>query len=471
MHDGASDRDLLISKLRYVPEEGWNYHATAWIDRYGESDEIKGPGVELTQLYATAQRNYTGGRGLQVRYTRLAYPELEREEFRPLAPEQISSDHHDRLAARAWTPLAESIRINSEVGLWDDRGDSGSDAELELEWGDLFVEGSRSALAVFGSDGDFSDAAGSRVSFGRVGDDAAWDLYYELRRSRQYDFEVIDADHRPAPHRDQPAATPVRTLGRVAASRIAVVGGARLVARRFLPATQLLRNAPMQQQQPHNPARPNACLGRRLAAISVGAYLVLVACVSQVSESVQLHGWWQGLGPVLPHDSFPSDCSLCHEGSDWQSLRDDFVFDHEDQTGVALEGAHDGARCLRCHTDRGPVTVFAARGCVGCHEDIHVGQLGPSCDDCHDQRSWQPYEQVELHDHRRFPLYGIHAATACWRCHPGAEVGRFVPTDPECVSCHRSDLARTTNHVGLGWINRCDRCHFPSAWLDVELDR
>ena len=208
-----------------------------------------------------------------------------------------------------------------------------------------------------------------------------------------------------------------------------------------------------------------------LATIIVYAALV-VACVSQSPQAVEIHGWWNGLGPVVPHDTFPADCSLCHVGNEWSSVRDDFEFDHAAETGVPLLGAHAEARCLRCHNDVGPVSVFAARGCVGCHEDVHFGQLGPSCTDCHHENTWNPVGQIELHNRTRFPLVGVHASTACRRCHPGAEVGKFVPTDVECLTCHREALAQALdpNHVGLGWVNDCDRCHLPTDWNQADLD-
>jgi len=194
--------------------------------------------------------------------------------------------------------------------------------------------------------------------------------------------------------------------------------------------------------------------------------------VSHGPHAVQQHLWWAGAGPVLPHESFPADCSLCHLGDDWQTLTSDFRFDHEQETGVPLPGAHVRAACLRCHNDRGPVEVFSARGCAGCHEDIHQGQLGQTCESCHQQETWQPVGQIELHQHTRFPLVGVHASTACRRCHPGAEVGKFVPTDTECLTCHTRDLARANNpnHVGLGWVDRCDRCHMPRTWQQFEID-
>lgn len=200
--------------------------------------------------------------------------------------------------------------------------------------------------------------------------------------------------------------------------------------------------------------------------------LTVAACVSHGGDSASLRLWWAGFGPVLPHDTFPGDCSLCHEGGDWSSVRDDFTFDHEAETGVPLNGAHEDATCIRCHNDRGPVSVFAQRGCAGCHEDVHQGSLGFGCADCHTESNWYPQGQYEMHRRTRFPLVGVHATTSCQRCHPGASAGRFTPTDTECVSCHASDLARATNpnHIGLGWTDRCDRCHLPRTWQQAEIN-
>jgi len=207
-----------------------------------------------------------------------------------------------------------------------------------------------------------------------------------------------------------------------------------------------------------------------LPAAALLVVLVLVACLARSPESVVQHLWWSGLGPVLPHATFPADCALCHEGQDWQGVREDFRFDHEKETGVALTGSHVDALCIRCHNDRGPVEVFARQGCAGCHEDVHFGQLGTNCSDCHKENDWRPVGMIERHQRTRFPLVGVHASTACHRCHLGAEEGRFVPTDVECVTCHASDLARTTipDHFGLGWVDRCDRCHLPRTWKQAE---
>lgn len=203
-------------------------------------------------------------------------------------------------------------------------------------------------------------------------------------------------------------------------------------------------------------------------ALLVFALLLAVACATFVPQQ----GWSQDAGPVVPHDSFPSDCSLCHVGGDWHTLRQDFEFDHLAKTGYALEGAHKTVGCLLCHNDRGPVQQFSARGCAGCHEDPHTGRLGANCKDCHEEKSWYPREAIAQHDRTRFPLVGAHAAVACFRCHPGAQVGNFAGADKDCFSCHSSDFARPQdpNHVLLNFSHDCQTCHAPVGWLPSRFD-
>ncbi len=206
--------------------------------------------------------------------------------------------------------------------------------------------------------------------------------------------------------------------------------------------------------------------------LAVTSALLVAACVMQGTEGALRHRWWAGLGPVLPHDTFPANCELCHLGQAWNELTADFEFDHLAETGVPLIGAHAQARCLRCHNDRGPAGMFAVQGCVGCHEDVHTGELGPLCTSCHQEQTWEPVGQFELHYRTRFPLIGAHAQTACWRCHPGAEIGNFLPTDTECLTCHRNDMlnANNPNHVNLGYVDNCDRCHLPTNWQQAEVN-
>lgn len=206
--------------------------------------------------------------------------------------------------------------------------------------------------------------------------------------------------------------------------------------------------------------RPRAICG------VLAVVLAVVACTVVSPRRGELHRWWAGFGLVVPHESFPADCKLCHVGASWNQLVTNFVFDHGARTGVPLNGAHNQAACLRCHNDRGPVATFHAMGCAGCHPDVHNRELGLDCARCHDESKWfVPNSRVGFL-HARLPLTGAHMQVACHHCHAGASIANFRPTDPDCVSCHYDEAARTTNppHIGLGWVDRCDRCHMPTAW-------
>lgn len=201
-------------------------------------------------------------------------------------------------------------------------------------------------------------------------------------------------------------------------------------------------------------------------AFVFGLWLAVVACSALVPQQ----GWDRSLGPVVPHDTFPADCSLCHLSGDWHTLRPDFQFDHGARTGVPLLGAHAQAGCLLCHNDRGPVATFAAQGCAGCHGDPHQGNLGRNCDDCHEERNWLPKDAIAKHDRTRFPLVGAHAAASCFRCHPGSTVGNFAGAVTECSACHQQDRARATDpdHNALGYSQDCSECHTPVAWVPAR---
>ena len=212
---------------------------------------------------------------------------------------------------------------------------------------------------------------------------------------------------------------------------------------------------------------------RRMNPLALAlAALLSFACVGGALHEATQQGWWAERGPVVPHRTFPASCDLCHVGDDWTTVREDFEFDHAAETGYALEGAHEGAQCLRCHNDRGPAESFAARGCAGCHGDVHEGLQGSECATCHTQTDWRVRGAIAAHDRTRFPLVGAHAATACRRCHEGIEAGILAPLDVECVSCHRADLARAEapDHIANGWVETCDRCHIPTGWTGAAFN-
>lgn len=205
----------------------------------------------------------------------------------------------------------------------------------------------------------------------------------------------------------------------------------------------------------------------RFTVLAAAMLTAIVACTVANPGGGDLHRWWAGFGRVVPHESFPADCDLCHVGASWNKLVPNFRFDHGARTGHVLNGVHNEAMCLRCHNDRGPIQTFSEKGCAGCHEDVHFSELGKDCARCHDERVWRVPNTRVAHLHTRMPLIGAHMQVACHRCHAGATVSNFRPTDPDCASCHLNAAIQTTNppHLGLGWTQiACDRCHQPTAW-------
>jgi hypothetical protein len=174
---------------------------------------------------------------------------------------------------------------------------------------------------------------------------------------------------------------------------------------------------------------------------------------------------------MVPHGSFPGDCSVCHLPERWDLLREGFEFDHAEETGHELNGAHKDAACLLCHNDLGPVNAYAERGCGGCHNDPHKSTLGMLCTDCHQEDTWDPVGLVLEHARTRLPLVGAHAVAPCESCHERATVGEFRDTSPECHFCHRRDVVRAfPNHVINGWVRDCENCHTPMDWSTRGFD-
>lgn len=96
---------------------------------------------------------------------------------------------------------------------------------------------------------------------------------------------------------------------------------------------------------------------------------------------------------VDPHEGALGDrCGECHTTNDWQSA----VFDHELQTGFALDGGHDGLACTSCHRDVASNPGDVPSTCGGCHSsnDPHDGQFGSECGACHTTSSFQEVESL-----------------------------------------------------------------------------
>jgi len=158
------------------------------------------------------------------------------------------------------------------------------------------------------------------------------------------------------------------------------------------------------------------------------------------------------------HDgNLGTDCAGCHTTRNWSAT----AFDHGD-TGFPLSGAHSAVACSTCHEG----SQFAAAGqtCIACHrsDDLHRGQNGPQCADCHGVSSWRGV----AFDHEAvsgFALTGGHKSLGCQACHRG---GNTSPADGRtCAACHERD----DPHAGR-FGTTCESCHSVNDWRSVRFD-
>jgi hypothetical protein len=180
-------------------------------------------------------------------------------------------------------------------------------------------------------------------------------------------------------------------------------------------------------------------------------------------------------------------CQSCHTSSSWE----DSSFDHRREAGFGLRGQHAEIICSACHLSNMALTN-PPTDCAGCHsaDDIHGGQRGIACADCHSTSRWQT--EFDHQAASSFALRGAHSKVACDQCHHG---NLQDPLATECEDCHQSAdphqgalVSCATCHNETSWTEQvrfdheftdfpllgmhalatCDQCHLSAAFRDVD---
>ena len=153
------------------------------------------------------------------------------------------------------------------------------------------------------------------------------------------------------------------------------------------------------------------------------------------------------------------NCSRCHSEVDWEEVD----FDHGTMTDFPLLGAHASAECESCHTSP-PGEVKLTGICGDCHhdDDVHAGNLGSDCANCHNSEDWATRVRFD-HDLGKFPLLGAHASAECTDCHNDRT---FAVSGMACADCHKDE-----EHKGaLGTPADCQSCHNTRDWAAWSFD-
>ncbi len=176
--------------------------------------------------------------------------------------------------------------------------------------------------------------------------------------------------------------------------------------------------------------------------------------------------------PANPHGKFKGECADCHSATAWKPARIGAKFDHA-KFGFALDGAHAAAECKTCHATLD--FTQEKQLCVSCHEDVHRGEFGTECAQCHTSRSFiDRGAMVRRHQVSRFPLTGNHAALECEDCHRPTAAGhlRFVGRQADCSGCHMADFqaAKTPDHAAGNFPLDCLTCHSTVSWRGARFN-
>ncbi|MGH8262537.1 MAG: cytochrome c3 family protein [Steroidobacteraceae bacterium] len=159
-----------------------------------------------------------------------------------------------------------------------------------------------------------------------------------------------------------------------------------------------------------------------------------------------------------PHEGkLGTNCASCHDASAWRHVK----FDH-DKTKYPLTNRHLDVACVACHfNNRWKGTPLL---CVSCHapDDIHRGERGTKCGDCHTTVGWK----TAKFDHLKqtgFALLGVHARIDCQDCHRTGNFKDKIPKD--CNGCHKGEDAHA-GRLGQG----CEKCHDNEHWKPPTFD-
>ncbi len=84
--------------------------------------------------------------------------------------------------------------------------------------------------------------------------------------------------------------------------------------------------------------------------------------------------------------SMGRQCSDCHSANGWNIWQ----FDHAARTNFPLSGAHAKLQCEACHRDTTHMSTTVS-DCASCHatDDIHLGQFGHQCQQCHSTNTFR----------------------------------------------------------------------------------
>ena len=188
-HNATVDRDLFVGKFRYLPVDGWDIYGTAFVDAYLQDGDDEKPLFEFTQLQLTATRQTPTESGLSYSYRHLLFPQIDRDEFRPVFEGQLEENYNERIAVSGWNRLESGNKTHWQTGFWIDEDQAGGDAQYGIEQQEWLAEDTVTDSTVFFTMGQFVRLMGARFNHAWLTDFGRWDLFYQLEFVDHDDFD------------------------------------------------------------------------------------------------------------------------------------------------------------------------------------------------------------------------------------------------------------------------------------------
>jgi hypothetical protein len=173
-HKGSNDRNLLVTTLDWNPNEKLSIYGTASIDYYDGQASAKDSGLELTEfrLNSIYRLNPDTGFGAHVSHNR--WPEILRNELQSVTEQEILDNETSRVGVSGWHRLTDDVRMDARADYWQDRNDSGGSGDVKVAVKDVLFKRGEVAVAIFATQGSYTDGYGVRASANRAIGDATF---------------------------------------------------------------------------------------------------------------------------------------------------------------------------------------------------------------------------------------------------------------------------------------------------------
>ena len=169
--------------------------------------------------------------------------------------------------------------------------------------------------------------------------------------------------------------------------------------------------------------------------------------------------------PVIKYKPISQSCNECHKdvhrgeyGNRCQECHHekDWKWTRDFHKNFTLQGVHHSLECSDCHKD-GKKLSGLSRKCHMCHaKDDIHSETSPNCLDCHTQHYWEV--SSFKHSMTQFPLRGAHRVIECMECHRN---GTYKGLSTQCSTCHVNDAMKATSkaHTPISNFMDCAKCH------------